>query len=125
MCRYKKSEECGARNEVLKVALPLLYSRAAAMLADQSDPVVEMRKLILKIFHCVTQYFYPLDTISNESCQQWFVMCQNVLEQEVPEHVNCFEDDDEKETSVWWKVKKWASRIMHRLFERSVNKFIN
>ena len=51
-----------------------LYNKAAGLLADQTEAVVEMRKLILKIFHCVTQYFYPLDTISNESCQQWWVL---------------------------------------------------
>ena len=37
----------------------------------------------------------------------------------MPEQVmTSLEDDEEKEGCVWWKVKKWASRIMHRLFER-------
>lgn len=115
---YKKAEECEARNEVLKVAMPLLYARMVQILNDQTDSVVEIRKLMLKIFHSVTQYFYPLDTIPNEACQLWFVVCQNILEQELPPMVAQLDDDDERAACVWWKIKKWASRIMHRLFER-------
>ncbi|VDK50522.1 unnamed protein product [Gongylonema pulchrum] len=54
---------------------------------------------------------------TGQSLAQWFEQFRMVIERPVPQEVNIVNEDD-RERTVWWKCKKWASAIIERIFER-------
>jgi hypothetical protein len=42
-----------------------------------------------------------------------------VADRPVPEQTNAVDEEDRVDLP-WWKCKKWALHILHRMFERSV-----
>ena len=43
-----------------------------------------MKKVILKIYHALTQYILPLELIPKETFVQWMEILKTVVEQEIP-----------------------------------------
>lgn len=71
------------------------------------------------------QYTLPLDLISREVFSQWMDVVRQIADRPVPPEVaNSDLDDDERAELPWWKCKKWALHILHRMFERQLYKFI-
>jgi len=77
-------------------------------------------------FHCILivsaclllQYSLPLDLISREAFSQWMEIVRAVADRPVPEQTNAVDEEDRVDLP-WWKCKKWALHILHRMFERS------
>ncbi|CAG5081080.1 Similar to Ipo7: Importin-7 (Mus musculus) [Cotesia congregata] len=89
------------------------------LLPDPSEQSVLLQKQILKIFFALTQYSLPLDLISKESFSQWMDVIRQIADRPVPPETNNPDiDDDERADLPWWKCKKWALHILHRVFER-------
>lgn len=44
-------------------------------------------------------------------------MCNLILTRPVPDSVEQIDKDERQELS-WWKIKKWAIRILNRIFDR-------
>ena len=87
--------------------------------SDQSPRATEVKKVILKIYHALTQYILPLELIPKETFVQWMEILKTVVEQEIPaDAVTEDIDDEDKPSLIWWKQKKWALHILTRLFER-------
>lgn len=64
------------------------------------------------------QYSLPLDLISREAFSQWMEIVRAVADRPVPEQTNSVDEEDRVDLP-WWKCKKWALHILHRMFERS------
>lgn len=48
----------------------------------------------------------------------WIEFCKNVLSRPCPPEINQIEDHEERTHMIWWKCKKWAAKILDRVFER-------
>lgn len=66
----------------------------------------------------ILQYSLPLDLISREAFSQWMEIVRAVADRPVPEQTNAVDEEDRVDLP-WWKCKKWALHILHRMFERS------
>ncbi|XP_012286737.1 importin-7 [Orussus abietinus] len=116
---YKKPEERGPLHEAMNLLFPMIYQLMLRLLPDPSDQSVFLQKQILKIFYALTQYSLPLDLISREVFSQWMDVVREVADRPVPpETNNPGIDNDERAELPWWKCKKWALHILHRMFER-------
>ena len=69
---------------------------------SQSDTnlITEVKKVILKIYHALTQYILPLDLIPKESFVQWMEILRQVVEQEIPAEALTDDIDDEDKPSL-------------------------
>ncbi|KAG7199899.1 hypothetical protein KM043_014345 [Ampulex compressa] len=116
---YKKAEDRGPLNEAMNLLLPMIYQLILRLLPDASEQSVLLQKQILKIFFALTQYTLPLDLISKEVFSQWMDVVRQVADRPVPAETNNPDlDEDERAELPWWKCKKWALHILHRMFER-------
>lgn len=117
---YKKTNERSPLSEAMNLLLPMIYRLMVNLLEqdkfNQSEQFLLLEKLILKIYYAYTQYALPLDVITNETFAQWMEICREILDRPAPDLSN-MEDDDKLEAPVW-KVKKWSTHIMARMFER-------
>lgn len=50
---------------------------------------------------------------------QWMEVTRAIADSPIPEST-LQTDEDERVELPWWKCKKWAMHILHRMFERSV-----
>lgn len=113
---YKKQNERLPLTEAMNLLLPMIYNLMVNLMNLQSEQSVLLQKQILKIYFALTQYFLPLDVISKEMFSQWMEICRQIIDRPAPDSSNL--DDEERLEMPWWKVKKWATHIMSRMFER-------
>ncbi|KXJ70625.1 importin-7 [Aedes albopictus] len=113
---YKKSVERAPLTEAMNLLLPQMYNLMMNLINDPSEQSVLMQKLILKIFYALTQYALPLEVITKEIFSNWMEICRQILDRPAPDSSHI--DEDERPEMPWWKVKKWASHIVLRMFER-------
>ncbi|XKL59631.1 hypothetical protein PGB90_000647 [Kerria lacca] len=114
---YKKREERIPLNEAMHLLLPMLYNLMIRLLPVQSEKSVLLQKQVLKVFYSLVQYVLPLEIISKEVFSQWMQIIIQIVDRMVPPEANAV-DDDEKPDTPWWKCKKWATKILFRIFER-------
>lgn len=113
----------GAGREPLHKAmvlfLPVIYQICLRLLPDSSEQSVSLQKQILKLFYAFIQNTLPLNIVSKESFTQWMDIVRQVADRPVPAEVDNLKlDDDDRAHLPWWKCKKWALNIIHRMFER-------
>jgi importin-7 len=113
---YKKAQERAPLLEAMNLLLPLTYNLMINLMNDQSEQSVLLQKLVLKVYYALTQYALPLELITNEVFSQWMEICRQIIDRPAPDSTNI--DEDERPELPWWKVKKWATHIVLRLFER-------
>lgn len=114
---YKKPDERKPLVETMKILLPVLYERLFHLFSDESQESVLIQKLILKIFYVLVQHSFSLELMPKEQFAQWMELCRKIIERPVPAHTLTI-DEDERVNAVWWKCKKWAMHLLHRIFER-------
>lgn len=118
---YKKSNERLPLTEAMNLLLPMMYELMANLLKhdplNDNDQLVLLQKLILKIYYALTQYSLPLDVITKEMFSKWMEICVQVLDR--PTNPAKLDENSEEDMELpEWKVKKWATHIMARMFER-------
>lgn len=118
---YKKSNERAPLTEAMNLLLPMVHNLMINLLSNDplndNDQFVLLQKLILKIYYALTQYALPLDVITRETFAQWMEVCRQVLERPTnPTRLD--ESPDDNMELPEWKVKKWSTHIMSRMFER-------
>lgn len=118
---YKKSNERAPLTEAMILLLPMVHNLMINLLSNDplndNDQFVLLQKLILKIYYALTQYALPLDIITRETFAQWMEVCRQVLERPTnPTRLD--ESPDDNMELPEWKVKKWSTHIMSRMFER-------
>ncbi|XP_058047764.1 importin-8 isoform X4 [Ahaetulla prasina] len=114
---YKKAEEREPLIAAMQIFLPRIQQQMIQLLPDNSHYSVLLQKQILKIFYALVQYALPLQLVNNQTMTQWMEIFRTVIDRSVPPETLQVDEDDRPEL-VWWKCKKWAFRIVARLFER-------
>uniref|UniRef100_A0A673CUK3 Importin N-terminal domain-containing protein n=1 Tax=Sphaeramia orbicularis TaxID=375764 RepID=A0A673CUK3_9TELE len=114
---YRKADEREPLLAAMQIFLPRIQQLLSQLLADATIFSVLIQKQILKIFHALVQYSLPLQLINNTVMTQWMEILRAIMDRDVPAETLEVDEDDRPELA-WWKCKKWALRIITRLFER-------
>ncbi|KAI1730564.1 importin-8 [Ditylenchus destructor] len=117
---YKNQEEKAPLMEVMKHILPLLQQRLTSLLTDaqcNSQASCLLQKMILKIFFCLVQFSLNTEAIPVEAFSGWIKLFLAIIERGIPPECEELETESMEDT-IWWKCKKWALRIISRVFER-------
>ncbi|KAJ6660017.1 hypothetical protein lerEdw1_018215 [Lerista edwardsae] len=114
---YKKAEEREPLIAAMQIFLPRIQQQIIQLLPASSHYSVLLQKQILKIFYALVQYALPLQLVNNQTMTQWMEIFRTVIDRNVPAETLQIDEDDRPDL-VWWKCKKWALRIVARLFER-------
>uniref|UniRef100_A0A8C6TCB7 Importin 8 n=1 Tax=Neogobius melanostomus TaxID=47308 RepID=A0A8C6TCB7_9GOBI len=116
--RYsKKVEERAPLLAAMELFLPRVQQLMAQLMPDATIFSVLIQKQVLKIFYSLVQYSLPLRLINTSVMTQWMELLRQVMERDVPAETLEVDEDDRPELA-WWKCKKWAMRILTRVFER-------
>jgi hypothetical protein len=116
----KEKEERFPYIQPMRTYLPLLLQRMEMLLPLDTEDAARLQHWILKIFHSTIQYSLPLELINDVTLPGWIAAIQTVVSK--PEPLICQSvDPDDKPRTEWWKCKKWAMRILWRLFEHYGN----
>uniref|UniRef100_A0A4W6EVS1 Importin 8 n=1 Tax=Lates calcarifer TaxID=8187 RepID=A0A4W6EVS1_LATCA len=115
--RYRKADEREPLLAAMQIFLPRIQQLISQLLVDATIFSVLIQKQILKIFHALVQYSLPLQLINNAVMTQWMEILRAIMDRDVPAETLEVDEDDRPELA-WWKCKKWALRIITRLFER-------
>ncbi|CDW56066.1 importin 7 [Trichuris trichiura] len=114
---YKKVKEKTDLVVHMKNVLPLLYQRMCQLMPNNSQESVYLQKIIIKTFYTLVQFNLHPDLMTPEHFVEWMELARQVVEQPLPEETLCVDPDDRPQL-VWWKIKKWAGRLMGRMLER-------
>lgn len=114
---YRKAEERAPLLAAMELFLPRVQQLMAQLMPDSTIFSVLIQKQVLKIFYSLVQYSLPLRLINTAVMTQWMELLRQVMERDVPAETLEVDEDDRPELA-WWKCKKWAMRILTRLFER-------
>ena len=114
---YKNNEDRTPLLEAMKLLAPITYQSFAHLISDPSEQSVLLQKQMLKIFYALVQYSLPLSLLTKDVFTQWMELFRQVVDRDVPNETNSI-DADERPELAWFKAKKWAVRILTRLFER-------
>ncbi|TBU59052.1 ARM repeat-containing protein [Dichomitus squalens] len=88
--------------------------------AGTNQEVPTLLHLILKTYSTSIILFLSKHQQSSESLVPWGRLLFQVVQLQIPKDA-VPEDEDERERSEWWKAKKWAYKILGRLFHRFGN----
>ncbi|KAI4803046.1 hypothetical protein KUCAC02_006605 [Chaenocephalus aceratus] len=108
---YRKADERQPLLAAMQIFLPRIQQLISQLLADATIFSVLIQKQILKTFHALVQL------INNTVMTQWMEILRAIMDRGVPAETLEVDEDDRPELA-WWKCKKWALRIITRLFER-------
>ncbi|XP_072309448.1 importin-8 isoform X2 [Eucyclogobius newberryi] len=114
---YRKAEEREPLLAAMTLFLPQVQQLLVQLLSDGTIFSVLIQKQVLKIFYSLVQYSLPLRLIDNTVMTQWMEVLRQIMDRGVPVETLEVDEDDRPELA-WWKCKKWAMRIITRLFER-------
>ncbi|KFD52142.1 hypothetical protein M514_06987, partial [Trichuris suis] len=114
---YKKVKEKTDLVVHMKNVLPLLYQRMCQLMPNNSQESVYLQKIIIKTFYTLVQFNLHPDLMTPEHFVEWMELARQVVEQPLPEETLCVDYEDRPQL-VWWKIKKWAGRLMGRMLER-------
>ncbi|KAI0754790.1 ARM repeat-containing protein [Daedaleopsis nitida] len=110
--------------KVVEEFFPILVNIASQALsnppAGTNEEVPTILHLILKTYS--TSIILQLSTHqqNSDSLVPWGRLLFQIINLQIPKDV-VPEDEDERERSEWWKAKKWAYKILGRLFHRFGN----
>ena len=114
---YKNNEDRTPLLEAMKLLSPIMYQSFVHLMPDPSEQSVLLQKQMLKIFYALVQYSLPLSLLTKDVFTQWMEIFRQIVDRDVPPETNNI-DVDERPELAWFKAKKWAVRILTRLFER-------
>ncbi|XP_077356952.1 importin-8 isoform X2 [Festucalex cinctus] len=114
---YRKADEREPLLAAMQIFLPRIQQLIIQLLNDATIFSALIQKQILKIFHSLIQYSLPLQLINNTVMTQWMEVFRAIMDCDVPAETLELDEDDRPELP-WWKCKKWALRVITRLFKR-------
>ncbi|XP_077401238.1 importin-8 isoform X1 [Vanacampus margaritifer] len=114
---YRKADEREPLLAAMQIFLPRIQQLIIQLLNDATIFSALIQKQILKIFHSLIQYSLPLQLINNTVMTQWMEVFRAIMDRDVPAETLELDEDDRPELP-WWKCKKWALRVITRLFKR-------
>lgn len=103
---------------------PILVNIASQALqsspAGTNQEVPTLLHLILKTYSTSISLSLSKHQQSSDSLVPWGRLLFQAVQLQIPKDA-VPEDEDERERSEWWKAKKWAYKILGRLFHRFGN----
>ncbi|CAG8569447.1 9240_t:CDS:10 [Ambispora leptoticha] len=118
--QWKTHELRGPLVEIIQTTFPAILQIAQNLVNENSVDAAEMLKVIFKIYNSVIQYELIATLQDNNSLIPWCTIFMQMIAKPLPE-TSLPEDFEDRESYPWWKVKKWAFRILNRLFSRYGN----
>lgn len=125
---YRSSERRKGVNEILIACfpklVPLMEATLAAPLGDEK--AAEMQKVMIKSLWSSIHQSVPLYMQELPIFMQWMELLYRVIEAPVPPQAQgspTASADEKKDLGkmVFWKCKRWAAHILHRLFQKYGN----
>ena len=119
---FKSDDDREPLNNIIAMTFPLLQALLATLVISNSMEAAQMMKICFKIFHSCTCYKLP--SIQGVDVNFWFTTLATILEKPLPEASEGIEptgqpeDIDERKTWGWWKLKKWAARVIALFIQR-------
>jgi hypothetical protein len=114
---YRRQQEKQPMFDFMITVLPLIYARFESIVATGTEESAVLEHYILKIFYCLTQFSMNTEVIGIETFGRWVLLLVRILEREIPPNIAERSEDDQGETFSW-KCKKWAMKIITKLFDR-------
>jgi hypothetical protein len=114
---YRRQQEKQPMYDFMSTVLPLIYARFETLVATGTEESAVLEHYILKIFYCLTQFSMNTDLISIETFGRWIGLLVRILERPIPPNVAERDEEDQSETFSW-KCKKWAMKIITKIFDR-------
>ncbi|TKR80209.1 hypothetical protein L596_014319 [Steinernema carpocapsae] len=114
---YRRQKEKAPLIAAMHRLLPMIFQRMIAIMDNMTQEACLLQKLVLKIFYCLVQYSLNTELMSLESFSHWVEVFRRIIERPIPEEVDQL-DDAEKTETVWWKRKKWALKILNKIFDK-------
>ena len=65
------------------------------------------------------QYSLPLELLNDVTMPGWMAVVERVVSRPTPPEC-CKVPEEEQLNTEWWKAKKWATRVLWRIFEQLV-----
>lgn len=115
---FKQSSERGPLNDTIAATFPYLQALLPQVVQHNSLEAAEIMKICFKIFHSCSSHSLP--QVSGIDVNLWFSILSFTLDKRLPEASENLEpfgqptEPDARKAWVWWKLKKWTSRVaMH------------
>ncbi|RCN38554.1 hypothetical protein ANCCAN_15540 [Ancylostoma caninum] len=96
---------------------PFVYYHCHQLLNNQSAGAILIQIQGLKIVYVLTQFSIHFGMLAVPRLDEWIKFSIDILARECPSELDSIEDKDERAHTVWWKCKKWAAKILDRVFD--------
>ena len=122
---YKAKEERGTMDHIIQTAFPHLQNMMSNLVALNSIEAAQVMRLCLKVFWSATLHRLP--AVQGVDVNFWFQIIANIMNKPLPEASTGEEptgqplDPEERKQWPWWKLKKWAFRIIQNFIQRYGN----
>ncbi|KQJ82085.1 importin beta-like SAD2 isoform X2 [Brachypodium distachyon] len=116
---FKSEEERIPLHQIVEECFPRLLNILSTLVQIANPPieVADLIKLICKIFWSSIYLEIPRQLFEPNIFNRWIVLFLNLLERPVPAEGQPL-DADARKAWGWWKVKKWITHILNRLYSR-------
>ncbi|GAX74708.1 hypothetical protein CEUSTIGMA_g2156.t1 [Chlamydomonas eustigma] len=117
---FKSDDERTPMEPVITEAFPILLHLLKQLMATQveTNRIAEFIKLVFKIFWSCTYMEVPAVLLQPDQFVGWMQCLHSFITRLMPQPSDTTQD---VHLSPWWKAKKWALHISHRLFSRYSN----
>eukprot|EP00126_Sphaerothecum_destruens_P015743 Sdes_comp9780_c0_seq1m1305 len=117
---YKMNEERAPFIDVLNGIMPIVLNVLVSSLnCPPDEESFFIQKLCLKIYFTVVQHDLPATMMLPSSFQPWMQILIEIMDKSEPDCVAAMHaDEEERAQSTFWKAKKWAMHILHRIYSR-------
>lgn len=122
---FKADKDKGPLNHIIVTVFPVLQQLMKHIISMNSLEVAQVLRLCLKIFWSATMYSLP--RTEGVDVGHWFSCLAQLIEKKLPEASEGAEptgqptSPDERRVWPWWKLKKWAHRIVQNFIQRYGN----
>jgi len=114
---YKRQQEKQPLLDFMTSVLPLIYVRMESCVNANLMETAPLEHMVLKVFYTLTQFSMSTEIITVEVFGKWIELLIRIIDRPIPEAVNEFPEDERSEQYPW-KCKKWAMKIIQKLFDR-------
>lgn len=122
---YKSKGDREPLNNIVQVSFPYLQQLMDQVIQYNSIEAAQVMKMCLKIFWSATMYELP--KVTGVDVNFWFGAIARILDKVLPEASEGLEptgqptEPEDRAAWPWWKLKKWAARIVSQFIQRYGN----
>ena len=122
---FKQQDVRGSLDEIVQTSFPILQSLMLSLVDNNDIAAAQIMRLCLKVFYSSTVYALP--QVQGVDVNFWFNTIAHLIQKKLPEASEGLEPADQP-TRIedrcawpWWKLKKWAVRIVCQFIQRYGN----